>query len=102
MSILLDYKSTDAPSRAQPGNPTIRDDLDKRRKSPDTAYSNTTYAVRLVPASCQTRKLFSPAAAWYYFIFCTNMWLSEPHVRAKDLVSSALPEAISASKRVPA
>ncbi len=30
-----------------------------------TPVSNTRYAVRLVPASCQTRKLFSPVAAWF-------------------------------------
>jgi hypothetical protein len=27
-----------------------------------------------------------------FFFFLTKMWLSEPHFRQKDLISSALPE----------
>jgi hypothetical protein len=67
-----------------------------------TRVNDTSYAVWLVPALCQTRKLFSPAAAWYSFIFFTKMWRSEPHFREKDLESSALPEAISVFTRVTA
>jgi hypothetical protein len=28
-----------------------------------------------------------------FIFFCTNIWLSEPNVRAKETISSALPEA---------
>jgi hypothetical protein len=26
----------------------------------------------------------APAAAWYFFVFFQNMWLSEPHVLEKE------------------
>jgi len=54
---------------------------------------DTTYAVRIVATSCQTRTPVSPAAAWYFLFLFHEKLVSEPIFREKDLVTSALPEA---------
>jgi hypothetical protein len=69
--------------------PLIRHPISKRQ----TPFINTTYAVGIQIRHVLPQRQSSPAAAWYWFIFFTNIWLAEPDVREKDLESSALPEA---------
>ncbi len=64
-----------------------------------TPVNYTSYAVRTIPASCQPQKPASPVAAWYFFIFSTKHFHFVKMFCGKDLVSSALPEAISPTKR---
>jgi len=54
----------------------------------DTGYAMGIHTGRLIRRSAD-----APAAAWYWFVFFRNMWLSEPHVRDKGMVSSTRPEA---------